>query len=106
MDNFLQGGKYSTQIDSYPAEFRRERKLTDQKSLSIPSLQTNNLNIDSSSGCSKKSEREHIFHTNCTLCGGANNSAEKHPKGSEREKKIVWLVIWTKMCGTHTSQIF
>ena len=30
MDNFHQGGKYSTQIASHQAELRREGKFTDQ----------------------------------------------------------------------------
>ena len=35
LDNFHQGGKYSSQIASHLAELRREEKFTDQKSLSI-----------------------------------------------------------------------
>ena len=31
LDTFHQGGKYSTQITSHQAEFRRERKFTNQK---------------------------------------------------------------------------
>ena len=38
MDNFYQGGKYSTQIASHQAELRREETFTDQKYLSISSL--------------------------------------------------------------------
>ena len=33
MDNFQQGGKYSTQIASHQAELRREETFIDQKSL-------------------------------------------------------------------------
>ena len=40
LDNFQQGGKYSAQIASHQAELRREEKCTDQKSLTISSLQT------------------------------------------------------------------
>ena len=35
LDNFQQGGKYSAQMASHQAEFRREEKFTDQKSLKI-----------------------------------------------------------------------
>ena len=38
MDNFHQGGKYSTQITSHKTELRIELKFTDQKYLSISSL--------------------------------------------------------------------
>ena len=62
LDNFHQGGKYSAQIAIHQAELRREGKFTDQKSLSISSLQTDYLNFDSSSGCGKNSERANIFH--------------------------------------------
>ena len=50
MDNFQEGGKYSAQIASHQAELRREAKFTDKKSLKISSLQTDYLNLDSSSG--------------------------------------------------------
>ena len=57
LDNFHQGGKYSAQIASDQAELRREEKFTDQKYLSISSLQTDYLNLESSSGCGRNSER-------------------------------------------------
>ena len=57
LDIFHQGGKYYAQIAIQLAKLRREGKCTDQKSLSISSLQTDYLNIDSSSGCDKNSER-------------------------------------------------
>ena len=57
MDNFHQGGKYSSQIANLQAELRREEKFTDQKSLKISSLQTDYLNLDSRSGYSRHSER-------------------------------------------------
>ena len=49
LDNFEEGGKYSAQIDSHQVELRREEKFTDKKSLNISLLQTNYLNLDSSS---------------------------------------------------------
>ena len=40
LDKFHQGGRYSAQIVSHHVELRREEKISDQKSLSISSLQT------------------------------------------------------------------
>ena len=57
LDNFCQGGKHSSQIASHQAELRREGNFTDQKYLSISSLQTDYLNLDSSSGCGRNIER-------------------------------------------------
>ena len=57
LDNFHQGEKYSPQIASHQAELRREETFTDQKSLSILSLQTDYLNLDSRSGYGINSER-------------------------------------------------
>ena len=48
LDNFHQGGKYSAQIASHQSGLRKEEKITDQKYLSISSLQTDYLSIDSS----------------------------------------------------------
>ena len=50
LNNFHQGGRYSAQIYSHQAELRREETFTDQKYLSISSLQTDSLNLDSISG--------------------------------------------------------
>ena len=50
LDNFQQGGKYSAQIASHQTELRREETFTDQKSLNFSSLQTDDLNLDISSG--------------------------------------------------------
>ena len=61
LDNFHQGDKYSDQIAINQAELRREENFTDQKYLSISSLKTDYLNICSSSGCGKNSEKENIF---------------------------------------------
>ena len=63
MDNFQQGGKYSDQIASHQAELKREETFTDQKSLKISSLQTDYLNIDSSSSFDRDSERANVVHT-------------------------------------------
>ena len=59
LDNFHQGGNFSAQIASHQAELRREETFNDQKSLNISSLQTDYLNLDSSSGCGRNSERSH-----------------------------------------------
>ena len=50
LDNFHHGGKYTTQIASHQEELRREENFTDQKSLSITYIQTDYLNLGSSSG--------------------------------------------------------
>ena len=47
LDKFHQGGKYSAETPSHQAELRREGSLTDKKYLSISSLQTHYLNVDS-----------------------------------------------------------
>ena len=86
LNNFHQGGKYSAQIDSHQAELRREGNVTDKKSLSVSSLQTDYLNIYSSSGCGKNSETRKSCPENCTFCGGANHSAEKCFKNIRKEK--------------------
>ena len=59
LENFHQGGKYTSQIASHQAELRREEKFTDQKYLSISTLQNDYLNLDISSGRNK--EIENIF---------------------------------------------
>ena len=76
-DNFHQGGRYSAQISSHQAELKREGKFTDQESLSISSLQTDYLNMDSSSDFGRNNERDNTVKTKCTFCGGVNHSAEK-----------------------------
>ena len=77
LDNFHQGREYSAQIASYQAELRREEKITGQKYLSISSLHTDYLNIDSSSGSGINSDRENLVQKKCTFCGGANHYTEK-----------------------------
>ena len=65
LDNFHQGGKHSDQIASHQAELRREETFTDQKSLKISSLQTDYLNLESSSGSSRNIKRAYAVHTKC-----------------------------------------
>ena len=77
LDNFHQGGIYFSQIASDQAELRREVKFTDQKYLSILSLQTNYRNIYSISGFGINIEKENILRTKYHFCGGGNHSAEK-----------------------------
>ena len=57
LDHFEEGGKYSAQMACHQAELRREEKFTDKKSLNISSIQTDYLNLDSSSGFGRDSER-------------------------------------------------
>ena len=77
LENFHQGGNYLAQIASHQEELRREQKITDQKSLKISSVQTDCLNLDSSSGFGRDNERSHDVKTECTFCGGVNHSTEQ-----------------------------
>ena len=86
-DNFHQGGTYSTQIASHQTELKRGEKFTDQKSLSISSLQTDYLNIGRSSGCGKNSERSNLVQTKCNFCGGANHSADFFKRIRKKKEK-------------------
>ena len=86
LDNFEKGGRYSAQIASHQAELRREEKFTDKKSLNISSLQTNYLNLDSSSGFDRDSQRAHAVQTECTFCGVFHHSAENYFKKVRKEK--------------------
>ena len=95
LDNFHQGEKYPAQIASHQADLRREEHFTNQKYLSISSLQTEYLNLDNSSGCGINSDRANTVQKKCIFCGGANHSVENISKGSYRKiKKLVQLVIW------------
>ena len=87
LDNFHQGGKYSAQIASHQAELRKEEKWKDQKSLNISSLQTDYLNLDSSSGFGRNSNREDSVQIKCTFCGGTNHLSEKCFKRVRQEKE-------------------
>ena len=87
VDNFHQGGRYSALIASHQAELRREEKSTDQKYLSISSLQNDYLNLDSSSGFGRNSERANTFQKKCTFCEDVNHSAKKCFKRIRQEKE-------------------
>ena len=54
--------------------------------MNISSLQTEYLNLDSSSGFGGNSERAHSVQTKCTFCGGTNHSTEKCFKRIRKEK--------------------
>ena len=64
-------------MDSNKEELRREETFTDQKYLSISSLKNDYLNIGSSSGFGRNSERANTVQTKCNFCGDLNHSAEK-----------------------------
>ena len=81
LDNFCQGVKCTAQIAIHQAKLRIEGKFTDQKSLSITSLQTGYLNLDSSSGSRRNNERANLVHTKFNFLEGTNHSAEKKLKG-------------------------
>ena len=87
LDNLHQGGKYSAQIAIHQEELKRERKITDQKYLSISSPLTDYLNIDGSSRYSTNNERVDIVYTKCTFFGGANHSSEKCFKRTIKDKE-------------------
>ena len=55
--------------------------------MNISSLQTDYLNIDSSSGFDSNSERSHSVQKKCTFCGGTNHSSEKCFKSIRKEKE-------------------
>ena len=94
LDNFHQGGEYSAQIASHQSELIREERFTDQKSLNISSLQTDYLNLYSSSGSIRHNERAHAVQTKCTFCGGKNHSAEKCFKRIKRKRRnLAWLML-------------
>ena len=63
LDNFHQGGEYSAPIARNQAELRRKEKITDQKSLSISSLQTDYFNLNSSSGFGRNIDRANTVQT-------------------------------------------
>ena len=88
LGNFHQGGKYSAQLESHQAELRREEKFPEQKCLSISSLQTDYLNLDSSiSWSSRHNEIAHSVQSKCTFCGGNNHSSERCFKTIRKEKE-------------------
>ena len=64
LDNFHQGGKYIAQISSHQEELRREEKLTNQNFLSITSIQTDYLNLSSSSCSGRNNERANLAQKN------------------------------------------
>ena len=86
LDNFHQGEKYSAQIANYKEELTRKGEFIDQKYLYISSLQTDYLNLYSSSGCGRNSERANIFQTKRNFCGGDNHSAKNVSKVSDRKR--------------------
>ena len=88
LDNFHQSGKYSAQLASHQAKFRREEKYPDQKFLNISSLQTDYLKLDNSlSGSSRHNEKANSAQTKCTYCGLNNHSVKKCFKNIRKEKQ-------------------
>ena len=63
----------------------REGIFTKTKYLSVSSLQTYYLNIDSSSYSGRKNERENLVQTKCTFCGGPHPT-EKYFKYIIKDK--------------------
>ena len=87
LDNFHHDGKYSAQIASHQAELRRERNFTDQKYLSISSLQTEYLNLDSSSVFGRNSERANTVQKKCTFLEFLIALHKKKIKSIRQEKE-------------------
>ena len=81
LEKFHQCGKYTAQITIHQAELRIEEEITDQKYSSSSSIQTDYLNLDTSSGSGRKDERQNIVQTKCTFCGYANHAKENVLKG-------------------------
>ena len=102
LDKFHQGGKYSAQIASHQAELRVEEKFTDQKSLNISSLHTDYLNLDSSSGFGRNSERSNTVQKKCNFWGLLITLQKNVSKGLDKKrKKLVRLVLRIKQNGTY-----
>ena len=101
MDNFNQGGKYSDQRASHQAKLRIKENFTDQKSLSVSSLQTDYLNFYSSSGCGKNSERANIVKTRCkNICEVPTIPQKNVSKGPERKRKNIVRLL-SKSLSAH-----
>ena len=80
LDKFHRDVKYIAQMASHQEDLIREEFFTDQKSLSITSLQTNYLNLGSSSYFGRNNEIENLVQTKCTFCGDTNHSTKKFSK--------------------------
>ena len=61
LDNINNGEKCIAQIASHQSELIREENVTNQKYLSVTSLQVDYLNIYSSSGSHRNNERENLL---------------------------------------------
>ena len=69
LENFLQGVKYTAQIENHQAELRMEETFTDQKYLYITWLHTDYLNLDRSLDYDKNINRANIVQTKCNFLG-------------------------------------
>ena len=96
LDNFHQDGKYTARISNHQAELRRGKNVTDQKYLSITFLQTDYLNLDSSSGSGRNKERANIVHKRSLFVEVLTILQKNASKGYKRiRKKLVQLEICT-----------
>ena len=80
MEIFHQGQVYPAQIAIRQADINRKETFTDQNTLSILSLQTDYLNLESRSGCDRNIEIANTVQKKYTFCEGVNQSAEKKSK--------------------------
>ena len=93
LNNFRQLGKYSAQKASHQAEFRRKENFIDKRVIYFILI---DYPSTYSSCCDENSEKANLVNKKCTFCGGANHSAEKKSKGSERKSNnLVQLMIQT-----------
>ena len=84
-ENFHQGGKYFSQIASHQAEFRREERFIDLKSLSISDLQIDYLDLENSV---RNNERE-IFLNQGAVTVVVYNQLRNTLSKSKSKKAII-----------------
>ena len=77
LDNFCQGRKYTAQIASHQTNLRIEEHYTEQKYISITSLQSEYLNFVMGSSFDRNKERADLVQKKRNFCGVANHSTEK-----------------------------
>ena len=109
LNQFHQGGRYSSQIARHWTELMREEKFTGQKYLLILSLQTYYLNLESSSVFGRNIERANTVQKKCNFGGGVKHSAKNVSKGPERNGKVKCLCAWCfgqHMNRTNALQMF
>ena len=106
LDNFHQGGKYTSQISNHQVELRMKETFTDQKYLSISSLQTDYSNLTSVQVLIETSKKKILFK-NALFVEVLTILQINVTKRQERVRKIPrgwWFIKTTNL--TSTSQMF